>query len=86
MTYKQSDYNSGQVQTAVALTDEEKETLNITLTEDVYVVQVRDNPGVSLPNTGGFGNMKFTVAGAIMILTALCFGCAFKRRERRFDF
>ena len=48
------------------------------------ILWVVNTPGQTLPSTGGTGTMKYTVAGAILILTALCFGCALRRRERRF--
>ena len=54
--------------------------------ETVYIVTIRNTAGQELPMTGGEGTWKYTVAGAILIFTGLCFGCALRRRERRFDF
>ena len=51
-----------------------------------YAFDVVNNPGAELPMTGGEGNMKYTVAGALLMLTGLCIGCALRRRERRFGF
>ena len=54
--------------------------------DDPYVVTITNNPGTELPMTGGEGTMRYTAAGAMLILTALCFGCARRGREKRFDF
>ena len=50
------------------------------------ILWIANPAGKALPITGGEGTMKFMVAGAILMLTGLCFGCALRRRERRFDF
>ena len=59
---------------------------NVTIDENTISITIPNNPGTELPNTGGIGNRKFTVAGAMLLMTGLCFGCALRRRERRFDF
>ena len=70
----------------ILVTDENgNETTDDLLRIDRTKLQVVNTPGQALPVTGGTGTMKYTVAGAILILTALCFGCALRRRERRFD-
>ena len=51
----------------------------------VYTLNVTNTRGSELPMTGGEGSRKFMVAGALLMLTGLCFGCALRRRERRFS-
>ena len=65
---------------------EDGTTIVVSSAENIFSFSIANDNGVELPMTGGEGTMKYTVAGTILILTGLCFGCALRRRERRFDF
>ena len=39
--------------------------------DDVFVIVVKNIPGVSLPNTGGMGTTAFTAGGIALIALAL---------------
>lgn len=48
-------------------------------TDDTKQIQVWNNPGVELPNTGGSGTRSFTILGSLMIFGA---GILLWRRQR----
>ncbi len=53
--------------------------------DETWQVRVWNNPGVSLPNSGGPGTLLYTLGGLMLILaSALMYGFRMRRGERRF--
>ena len=68
--YTQPDYHGGEPQTAA-------------LVSGNYVIQVRNNTGEELPNTGGSGTARYLVLGAILMTGSLLFENSLMRRKRK---
>lgn len=55
---------------------------SILLTDDREITVV-NNAGTVLPETGGNGTLIYKLSGAVILLSALIFGCSRRRRERK---
>lgn len=49
----------------------------------VYQIKIPNNPGVTLPKTGGTGTLPYTLSGSGIILGAFMYGYLKKRRQNR---
>ena len=45
-------------------------SIKVNTTTGVYVITVKNEPGKSLPNTGGHGTLPYTLAGIALIVVA----------------
>ena len=61
-------YDKGYAEISRAEISEETNTVNITYSKSEKTFTVGNNPGATLPNTGGPGTRRFTILGSILIL------------------